>query len=221
MPMAPDEKEEWYSKKLELVLKSLSTSKEGLKSNELSERVKKYGLNEIKEAKKDTPLSILFRQFKSVVVWILLVAALISVFIGHKIELVVILSIVVCVILISFFEEFKASRDMAALINLTPKKAVVIRDGKKVTILSKEVTVGDILVLERGGILSADARLIECNNLKIEEAALTGESVPVTKKVADLKSGIPLAQQTNMVFAGTNITNGDGLAVVVSIGEST
>ncbi|MBW2984971.1 HAD-IC family P-type ATPase [Candidatus Woesearchaeota archaeon] len=217
----PEKKEAWYAKPLNDVFKSLNSTKEGLSSGEAEKRIKEYGYNEIKEAKKDTPFRILLRQFKSFVVGILIVAAIISFFIGHNIELVVILVIIVFVILINFLEEYKASKDMAALISLTPKKSIVLRDNKKTEILSKEVTIGDILILERGNIVGADARLIEANSLKLEEAALTGESVPVTKLAGDLKAGIALAQQTNMVFAGTNITNGDGLAVVVRIGEAT
>ena len=109
---------------------------------------------------------------------------------------------------------------MAALISLTPKKSAVLRNKKKMEILSREITIGDILLLDRGGVVGADARLIKANNIKLDESSLTGESVPVTKLAGDLKTGISLAQQTNMVFAGTNITNGNGLAVVVRIGLS-
>ena len=216
-----EDKAEWYAKSLSDIFKGLNSSKEGLSSGEAEKRIKEYGYNEIKEVKKDTPFRVLIRQFKSFVVGILILAAIISFFIGHNIELIVILVIIVFVILINFFEEYKASRDMEALISLTPKKSGVLRGNKKIKILSKEVTMGDILLLERGGIVGADARLIEANNLKLGEAALTGESVPVTKMAGDLKANILLAQQTNMVFAGTNITSGDGLAVVVRIGENT
>ncbi|MFH1828159.1 MAG: HAD-IC family P-type ATPase [Nanoarchaeota archaeon] len=216
-----DNQEKWYLKKLDEVFKTLDSSEKGLSQKEAEKRIKEHGYNEIKEVKKDTPLKILLRQFKSFVVGILAVAAIISFFIGHQVELVVISIIILFVILLNFFEEYKASRDMEALINLTPKKAKILRDGKKIEILSREITIGDILVLERGNIISADARLIEANNLKVEEAALTGESVSVNKTITDLKIKTQLAQQVNMLFAGTTVTNGDGLAVVVGIGENT
>jgi len=213
--------DKWWAMSLKEVLSSLNARNEGLSSAEAQKRVKERGYNEIKEVKKDTPLKILLRQFKSFVVGILIVAAIISLFIGHNIELVVILVIIVFVILLNFFEEYKASKDMAALISLTPRKSIVLRDNKKIEILSKEITIGDIIILERGGIVGADARIIKANSLKLGESALTGESVPVTKMAGDLKANIALAQQTNMVFAGTNITNGNGLAVVVRIAEKT
>ncbi|MFH1395779.1 MAG: HAD-IC family P-type ATPase [archaeon] len=214
-------KEKWHLKKLDEVFKALDSNEKGLTSREAEKRIKENGYNEIKEGEKDTTLKILLRQFKSFVVGILIVAAIISFFIGHQVELVVISIIILFVILLNFFEEYKASKDMEALINLTPKKAKVLRNGKKVEILSREITIGDILILERGNIISADARLIEANSLKVEEAALTGESISVNKVVTNLKTSTPLAQQTNMLFAGTNITNGDGFAIVVSIGENT
>ncbi len=213
--------EKVYQKPIDDLFKDLNSNSEGLSFEEAEKRNKEHGFNELEETKKDTPLKILLRQFKSFVVGILIVAAVISLFIGHTIELIVIVIIIAFVILINFFEEFKASKDMAALINLTPKKCKVLRDNKKISILSKELTVGDILVLDRGDIIGADCRIISANSLKIEEAALTGESVAVSKLTGEIKEDLPLALQANMIFAGTSIISGNGLALVVSIGEET
>ena len=218
--MAVNQKE-FYLKKLDDVLKSVNSNKKGLAQKEAQKRIKEEGPNEITKGQKETPLKILLRQFKSFVVGILAVAGLISFFIGHHIEFVVIMIIILFVILLNFFEEYKASKDMEALMNLTPKKATVLRDGKKVEIFSKDITRGDILVVQRGNVVGADARLIKAHSLKVEESALTGESNSVHKKAVQLKSSTPLAQQKNMLFSGTNITSGHGHAVVVGTGDNT
>lgn len=214
-------KEEYHSKPVSDILRELNAKDEGLTSSQAKKRAEKYGYNEIKKSKKDTPLNIILRQFKSFVTLVLLSAAIISALVGHKIEFIVILIIVCLVVIIGFFEEYKASKDMDALIELTPKKERVKRDGKILEIYSKDVTIGDIIVLKRGDIVGADARIIECSGMKLDESALTGESDPVLKSADEIKGSVPLAKQFNMVFAGTNVTDGNCTAVVVSIGEST
>jgi len=216
-----EEKEEYYTKTVKEIFSSLSSKKEGLAQSQAKRRIEKYGYNEIKKSKKDTPLNIFLRQFASFVVLVLIAAAIISLFVGHIVEFAVISIIVILVILIGFFEEYKASRDMDALIELTPKKERVKRDGKIIEIYSREVTLGDMMILKRGDIVGADARIIESNNLKVDESALTGESDPVLKSADDIHGILPLAKQSNMLFAGTNITDGDCTAIVVNIGENT
>ncbi|MFC2136416.1 cation-translocating P-type ATPase [Bacteroidota bacterium] len=154
-------------------------------------------------------------------IWILFTAAIISLFIGHTIEFIVIIIIIGLIVLLSFFMEYKASKDMDALIELTPKKSLVIRNKEEKEISSKELTIGDIIVLKRGGVVGADAVLIESNNLKLDESTLTGESLSVHKFSGQLTGTIELANRTNMVFSGSNITDGSGLAVVVNIGMQT
>ncbi|MBW2967371.1 HAD-IC family P-type ATPase [Candidatus Woesearchaeota archaeon] len=211
----------WYSKPVSSVLSELGSSEKGLDGAEAEKRLKQYGPNEIKKAKKDTALKIFFRQFKAFIVWVLLAAAGISLFIGHSLEFYVISAIIGIIVLISFFEEFKASKDMDALIKMTSIQSTVLRGGAKVQVPSRDLTVGDILILKRGQIVGADARIIEANSLKADESALTGESLAVQKSASDLKGTVALAQQANMVFSGTSITNGDALAVVVSVGSAT
>ena len=148
-------------------------------------------------------------------------SAIISLFIGHIIEFTVIIIIIFLIVLLSFFMEYRASKDMDALIKLTPKKSFVIRNKEEKEISSKELTIGDIIVLRRGGVVGADAVLIESNSLKLDESTLTGESVSVNKFPGQLTGTVDLANRTNMVFSGTNITDGFGLAVVVHIGMQT
>ncbi|NQU78943.1 HAD-IC family P-type ATPase, partial [Candidatus Woesearchaeota archaeon] len=211
----------WYSKPVQSVLSDLDSSEKGLSTAEAEKRLKQNGPNELKKAKKDTWLKIFLRQFKAFIIWVLLAAAAISLFIGHSLEFYVISVIICIIILISFFEEFKASKDMDALIKMTSSQSTVLRNDKRIQILSKDITVGDIIVLKRGQIVGADARIIEANGLKVDESALTGESLSVQKSVTELKGTVPLAQQVNMLFSGTSVTNGDALAVVVSIGADT
>lgn len=211
----------WYSKSLDNIYEELNTSKNGLTDEEVLQRLNKFGFNELEARKKDTILHIFLRQFKSFIVWILLFAAGISLFIGHTIEFIVIIIIICLITLLSFFMEYRASKDMDALIALTPKKSLVIRNNIEKEISSKELTIGDIIVLRRGGVVAADAVLIESNSLKVDESTLTGESVPVDKFTGQLTGTVELAKRTNMVFSGSNITNGFGLAVVVNIGSRT
>lgn len=209
----------FYQKTPEELFTLLKTNEKGLNSKEVEYRSKRYGFNEVNQQKKDSWYKILIRQFKSLIVWILIIAASISYSIGHEVEFIVIMIIISFIILINFFEEFKAAKEMESLINLSPKKTTVLRDSQKIKILTKEITVGDILILERGDIVGADARLISSNNLMIDESALTGESLPILKNTDSIfEKEVNLAQRLNMIYAGTHITNGDGLAVVVNIG---
>src|SRR3989338_2673358 len=146
----------WHAKSLEEIYSALESSKEGITEAQAGERLQKYGTNEMRRAKKDTAFLILLRQFKSLVLWILITAALISFSIGHAIEFIVILIIILLIIIISFSMEYKASKDMDALIKMTPQKSVVIRNSEKIEVDSKNLVVGDILVLTRGDIVGSD-----------------------------------------------------------------
>jgi len=181
-----DKKERWYEGSVEHVLSGLETRKEGLISQEAKKRNSTYGYNEFSKGKKDTSLTLLLKQFGSFVVWVLIAAAVISYFIGHHIEFWVISVIIIFVILISFFEEYKASKDMEALVMLSPRMSRVLRDNKKLLVFTKDLTIGDILVLERGDIVGADARLLSTNNLQADESPLTGEAATVLKATATL-----------------------------------
>ncbi|MBU0535414.1 MAG: cation-translocating P-type ATPase [Nanoarchaeota archaeon] len=214
------EKEEWHSKDVKYVFDKLGASEKGFSSDEALKRLKEYGPNIITKEKKVSIFGVFLRQFKNFIIYVLLFAAVISFVIGDVTEFAVISIIVAVIILISFFEEYKASKEMEALKKLTPRKAKVLRDSRIMEIVASDVVPGDILHLDRGDFLPADARVISCNNLRVDESTLTGESVPVVKKECTLQKAV-MAEQCNMLFAGTIITNGNCVAVVVATGKNT
>lgn len=211
----------WYSHTIDYIFKELDTSNSGLNESQANKRIDKYGKNEIKPDKKSNWFKILIRQLKAFVFWVLGFTAFISLIIGHKVEFVVIVLIIIFSLFLSFIMEFKAAKEIESLINLVPHHSKVIRAGKEVTVLSPELVPGDILLIERGDVIGADARIISSENMMVDESTLTGESVPVVKTIGVIDGEISLAQQSNMAFTGTHVTNGHGIAVVVGTGENT
>lgn len=212
---------EVYNKSKEKLFQEFSSSENGISCVEAKSRLDKYGFNEINTNKKDSPILLFLRQFKSFIVWILLLTATISYTIGHFVEFVVILVIILFIILLNFFMEFRAAKEMDSLIKLAPKKTKVLRDGKASIIESKYLVPGDIVILERGYVVGADARLIDVSDLSVDESALTGESVPIHKDDSELEGKIDLSQRTNMVFSGTPVTSGKAVGIVVATGSMT
>lgn len=210
-----------HSKQLPQVLKELNTSEEGLSHAEAGERLKKFGLNEIKEGKKISPFEIFLNQFKSIVIWILIFATIVSAFLGEYIDAIVIAAIIVLIAAIGFFEEYRAENAIDALKKMASLKAVVIRQNEKKEIDAKEIVAGDVILLETGNKIPADARLIEVFNLQSQEAALTGESQPVKKIIGALPEKIAIADMKNMVFSGTIVVSGRAKAVVCAAGMQT
>ncbi|MBI4439602.1 calcium-translocating P-type ATPase, SERCA-type [Candidatus Woesearchaeota archaeon] len=203
------------------VLKKLNSSQKGLSQQEAEARLKQYGFNEIKEAKKISPWEIFLRQFKSIVIWILVAATIISAFLAEYVDAIVILVIIVLIAVLGFIQEYRAEKSIEALKRLASLKATVLRDGKKAEIDAKDVVPGDIIFLETGDKVPADARLIDELNLKTQEAALTGESTPVKKHTAALKDSTILAERANMVYSSTIVVSGRARAVVTSTGMQT
>ncbi|HLC65082.1 MAG TPA: calcium-translocating P-type ATPase, SERCA-type [Candidatus Nanoarchaeia archaeon] len=203
------------------VLKSLKSSLNGLSQEEAEKRLKEYGLNEIREAKKVSPFEIFLRQFRSIVIWILIAAVIISAFLEEYVDAIVILVILVLIAVLGFVQEYRAERAIEALKKLASLKATVLRDGQKKEIDSKEVVPGDIIFLETGDKIPADARLIESFNFQTQEAALTGESQPVKKSNEVLHEKTILAERKNMVYAGTIAVSGRTKAIVASTGMQT
>ena len=210
-----------YSKKADDVLKELNVAAGGLSSSEAKRRLEQYGLNEIREEKKISPLKIFISQFKSVVIWILIAAVIISAILGEYVDAVVIAVILALIAVLGFIQEYKAEKAIDALKKLASLKATVKREGKKIDIDAKEIVPGDILILEIGDKVPADARVIASFNLEIQEAALTGESTPVKKITDALPEKIALADRKNMVYSGTIVTSGRGEAVVTGTGMQT
>lgn len=210
-----------HHKTIEQVLKELNTSTKGLSQSEAEERLKQFGLNEIKEAKKISPFEIFINQFRSIVVWILIAATIISGFLGEYADAIVILAIVILIAILGFAQEYKAEMAIAALKRLASLKATAIRDGQKIEVDSSLLVDGDIIILETGDKVPADSRLIDVFNLQAQEAALTGESQNVRKNTALLEEKTSIADRKNMVFSSTIIVSGRARAVVAATGMRT
>lgn len=211
----------YYSKKKDDVFKELNTSENGLTKEEAQVRQKRYGFNILEEKKKISPWMILLRQYKSFLVYILLAAVLISIFLEEYIDAAVIAVILIANGVLGFIQEYKAEKAIEALKKLASLKAKVLRDGKETEIDTKYLVPGDIIMLEEGDKIPADARVIESVNLETHEASLTGESTPVSKADAVLKDKTAVADQKNMVFSSTAITKGRGRAIVTGTGMHT
>lgn len=212
---------EYYLASEDEVLRELSSSREGLSAGEAAHRLKVYGPNQIREEGRIHPFLIFLEQFKSPLVWILLAAMAISVVVEEYVDFYVIGAIVVLNAILGFVQEYRAERAIEALKKMVSLKATVIRDGEEMHVDASEVVPGDILVLNTGDKIPADARLLEAVNVRVQEAALTGESVPVTKKVESLSQEAAVADRLNMVFAGTVVTNGHARVVVTKTGMQT
>jgi len=212
---------EYYKKAPKEVLEELGSSKRGLSEAEAKRRLEQYGLNEIKEEKRVSPFKIFISQFRSFMVGILIIAILISLAIGHLLDASVIAAILVINAVLGFIQEYKAEKAIEALKKLVTIEARVVRNGIEQIIDAKYLVPGDVIILEEGMKVPADARLLEEHELETQEAALTGESVPVKKTIMTYHETLPIADQHNMVFSGTIITRGRGKAVVTSTGMQT
>jgi len=203
------------------VLESLKSTEAGLLKEEADRRLKIYGPNQIREEGKVHPIMIFLEQFKSPLVWILLFAMAISLVVKELVDFYVIGAIVILNAILGFVQEYRAERAIEALKKMVSLKATVLRDGEETQIDAAEVVPGDILILNTGDKIAADARLLESVNLRAQESSLTGESVPIPKKVMVLEGETPVADRLNSVFAGTVITNGHARALVVGTGMQT
>ncbi|MBE6685560.1 MAG: ATPase, partial [Ruminococcaceae bacterium] len=225
----------FYCEDKENVLRELDASSEGLTSAEAEKRLAENGKNKLVEAKKESVIVRFLKQLAEPMTIILLVAAAISagveIYNGlqHGFEfpadVVIILAVVLINAILGVLQESKAEKAIEALQEMSKAQSKVIRDGKQISIPSEDLVIGDIIVLEAGDAVPADARIIECASMKVEEAALTGESVPVDKKVETLVPGqngdVALGDRKNMVFMGSTVVYGRGKAVVVATGMET
>ena len=203
------------------VLKKLDSNLNGLSTNKVKFKQRKYGKNVIEKEKKISKVLLFLSQFKNFLVIILILATLISVFIGHYIDALVIFIIVLINALLGFVQEYKAEKTLQALKKMQSYVARVLRDGKEILINSEELVPGDIVKIEAGNKIPADIRLIEVHELEIDESLLTGESLPVQKTDKTLKKEIPINEQKNIIFSGTIAVKGTALGVVINTGLKT
>ncbi len=212
----------WHTQSTDQAFAQFNSGPAGLSQSEALERAAKYGPNEIQAAHRVSPWEILFEQFKNVLILILLGATAISLFLGHGVESIVIAVIVLFAVILGFVQEYRAERAIEALRQMAAPTATVLRDGEEVKVPAREVVPGDVVILHTGDRIPADGRLIESINLQIEEAALTGESVPVEKHTDALQvEEMPVGDRKNMVYAGTAATYGRGRALVVATAMQT
>ncbi len=212
------------------VIKEVGSNVDGLSASEAEERLAKNGKNKLVEAKKESLVHRFLKQLAEPMTIILLVAAVISAVLAvveHEFpsDVIIIMAVVLINAVLGVFQESKAEKAIEALQEMSKAQSKVIRDGKQIFIASEDLVVGDVIILEAGDAVPADARIIECASMKIEEAALTGESVPVDKKSEALTAGdngdVALGDRKNMVFMGSTVVYGRGKAVVVATGMDT
>lgn len=213
----------WYKKSKNEILKELDVDeKNGLSSNEALRRLEKYGKNKLVTKKKKTLFKQFLSQLKDVMIYILIIAAIISAFLGEISDALIILLVIVINAVIGVVQESKAEKALDALKELSTPKALVKRDGSLKEILSEDIVPGDIVIIDAGRYIPGDLRLIDTANLKIEESAFTGESVPSEKDASFLPDKeIPIGDQNNMAFMSTLATYGRGVGVVVGTGMNT
>lgn len=211
----------WYALDKSFVLNELDTTNEGLSTIEANERIKKYGRNELKSKKRDSFFKLLFKGLLDPIVIILIITIIFSFIIGERLDAYAIIFIMMIDLIIGAAQEYSASKTADSLSKLIRVNNKVIRDGKIIEILSTELTIGDIILLESGDKVSCDARILESSNLQIDESTLTGESVNVFKNDCVLEDTLTIGDMKNMVFAGTTVITGRAKCVVVSIGTST
>ena len=212
----------YHKQKFEEVLTALSTSANGLSNNEAGKRLLEYGPNEIKESARRTPLGMLLDQFKDFMIIVLILAAVISGLLGELADTIAIVVIVILNAIMGFIQEYRAEKAIEALKLMAAPASTVLRDGIPHSVPTREVVPGDIVLLEAGKVVPADLRLIESAQIRIEEAALTGESVPVEKNTAPLhEEMLSLGDRRNMAYKGTVISYGRGKGVVTAAGMKT
>jgi Ca2+-transporting ATPase len=219
---ASQEWQPWHTQPADDVLAGLNTSADGLAQADAAARLERYGPNALPTAHRISPWALFLAQFKNVLVIILIIATVLSALLGHGVEAIAIGVIILFAVLLGFIQEYRAERAIEALQQMAAPTATVVRDGDTVSVPARELVPGDVILLHAGDILPADGRLLESVNLQTDEAALTGESMPVEKAVPPLPDpALGIGDRRNMVFSGTTVTYGRGRAVVTATGRAT
>lgn len=213
---------EWYRFASNQVLEELNSSHRGLSQSEAEKRQVQYGKNRIQEKKKKNWFQVFLGQFQDLLVWILIAAAIVSAMTDNGESSVVIGAVLLLNAVLGTIEHQKAEKSLEGLRALSAPEARVIRDGKRIKVAAEDIVPGDIFMLEAGDLVAADGRLLEAAELRVNESSLTGEAAEVEKEIRLIKeSNVPLAARSNMVFSGSLVTGGRGLAVVTEVGMNT
>ena len=212
---------DWHSYSIDKVYEILKTGREGLNNNEVGKRLNKYGNNELPSKKKESIVVKFFKQLLNPIVMLLASTVIISLFIGELVDAIAIFSIIIIDLILGTYQEYKAEKNAEALSKMIVDTVKVLRNNKKIEVNSSDIVVGDIIYLESGDKISADARIIECDNLQVDESLLTGESASANKFTDVLGIEVLLADRDNMLYAGTNVITGRAKAVVVATGINT
>jgi magnesium-transporting ATPase (P-type) len=220
-PTAADHAPPWHAQSAEAVLQACATQSDGLSEAEAARRLQQHGPNRLAEAPPVPAWQRLLRQFNNTLLIVLMLAAAVTGWMGHWVDTVVILAVVVLNAVIGFVQEGKAEKALAAIRHLLAPHAVVLRGGHARDVDAAELVPGDVVLLASGDSLPADVRLIQARNLRVDEAALTGESVPVDKTVDAVAVEAALGDRLGMAYAGTLVTQGQARAVVVATGAQT
>lgn len=211
----------WHAQPVEKVLSALSTSQQGLSAEEAGERLRHYGPNRLPPPPRRSPVMRFLLQFHNVLIYVLLGAALVTALLADWVDAGVIVGVVFINAVIGFIQEGKAEKAVDAIRNILTHEAIAFRDGRRITVPVGELVPGDVVFLQSGDKVPADLRLFKIKDLRAEEAALTGESVPVDKSIEPVASDAPLGDRYCMAFSGTLISYGQGSGVVVATGEAT
>lgn len=211
----------YHHLKIEDVLKDLDTSKKGLSTKKAKKRLEKYGENKLVESNKFSAVELFLNQFKNPLIYILFFALIISFLTGHHTDGWIILAVILISAIVGFFQEYKANTALAQLKDLITYKAKVIRDEKEAVVTQEKLVPGDIVLLSPGDKVPADSRLLGVDNLEVNEAPLTGESLPIEKHTKVIDEDTSMADRENMVYMGTVIVRGKAKAVIVATGSDT
>jgi Ca2+-transporting ATPase len=213
--------EQWHSLDSKIILNKLKSSINGLTLDETKERLKIHGLNQIKRKKKDSALKLLWRQVNNPLIWVLIGSGTLATLLGKITDGLVVLSVVIVNTIIGFIQEFKAGKAIEALSKMVPENSTVLRDSQKKAIPVSEIVPGDIVYMSAGDRVPADMRILQQKNLLVEEAALTGESLPSQKSVGAVNYDAVIGDRKCMLFSGTIVVSGTATAVVVKTGMLT
>lgn len=206
---------------LDEVFAQTNSSEKGISPKDATHRLAQYGQNTLPEEKSDSLLKLFIRQFKSPLMYIMMLATLVSFLVGNNVEGFFIIFVMISNVLVGFYQEYKVDKSLQSLKEVIKPQARVIRSGREYEIEAINIVIGDVIALRPGDKIPADARILECKGLKVNEASLTGEAKAVDKMVGEVKPDVEVADRTNMVFMGTTVEEGSAIAITVATGAHT